>query len=182
MGDSITPRVFYDNETRTAPTFVFRSDGFHRKLRTEVEKERGSGIEQGNCRGWVKITQANDEVGPAKLQVPWTHLQTLSRIIPHNTGERNVQLFLSSCRTSFPATQERKHAARRTACSLPLAPHFPHQRTENVWFEEPLILCLSHTVPARWVKDSRPVVYHLPRTRRENMKFLELHVPKEYKY
>jgi hypothetical protein len=81
------PRVYYDNETRTALTFVCRSDGFHRKLRTEVEKERGSEIEQGNGRGrFLKKTQADDEVGPARVQVPWTHLQTLSSTTSNTCG------------------------------------------------------------------------------------------------
>ena len=63
------PRVYNDNGTRTTPTSVCRPDGFHRELRTEVEKERGSEIEQGNGRGGVTKTRADQKVGPASLQV-----------------------------------------------------------------------------------------------------------------
>lgn len=52
----IVPRVYNDNDTRTAPTSVCRSDGFHRKLRTEVAKERGSENKQGNGRRGSKST------------------------------------------------------------------------------------------------------------------------------
>jgi hypothetical protein len=39
-----TTKVCKDNETRTAPTSISGTDGFHRKLRTEVAKERGSEV------------------------------------------------------------------------------------------------------------------------------------------
>ena len=74
-GDSIAPRIYNDNETQTAPTSVCRSDGFHRKLRTEVEKERGSEIKQGSGRVEDNKTRADEKVGPAKLQVQWTRLR-----------------------------------------------------------------------------------------------------------
>ena len=52
------------------------------------------------------------------------------------TQERDIcgswsRTFLPACRIPFPATQEREHAARRTACSLPLAhcSHSTGQRT-----------------------------------------------------
>jgi len=43
-------RVCEENGTRTAPTSYSGSDGFHRKLRREVAKERGIEIKQRQSR------------------------------------------------------------------------------------------------------------------------------------
>ena len=70
---------------------------------------------------------------------------SLPYTIFHKTGQRMCGSKNHTCSASpilCPTSQEREHAVRRTTCSLPPEYCSPQNRTENVRFFEPHILCL----------------------------------------